>query len=662
MFSDAVSTHYPNNVDWFNCSNETLQLILRKLKYKFPTSIIVQQLTGLPKNYKVFQKKGKSDGEWELFIFGHPRGLLFKSLAQFLPHFRWLLLKEKRLGGICSCTCCDLKLKKKKIPRVIIKLKRKKFNERNDLVEVSNLLYQKENQTSRSTEKNLSLNNSQSIKKFLNSTTKHDLHLNFETGSTGINKKKMCLFIHFEDRRRPTISNEIILENLNNKKLRSNNLMMSKALHILPSHAKKNSFLNNHGDFNIPTLNDVNDKTNVDDNALKHNLEKSVFRNGEIVYIQTFLIISDNRHSLPFYNKASNLPIYIDIQILKDKFSLWPCFIIKENDVKTVHPVVTSPLIIDFANGNLQATSCNTITNFKFPSYQVELIGTGITVTVPEVDIFPYFSQNFSGECWEFIDLEFFEKIDKITTDKVLSYFFKSLALCYESSEKVRISNKSLKELRVEKIKINPTKFVDSRGLGNLSSSNIEEAKEKYLLSGLNVGINAVKESSALQMPAITKNLKLLDSIHFGAEKILIGDLLKPRAGKIPLDSLKEEWMEIFEKRNKFKIESNLLFRLRKIWLEDAERELYFEGDLLFFYEEKFLPSNLKRKSGFWMHSNFKNEKTEARYTYCNLSYISKGKGIMVSLSCIEGRFYFHKPFFNFFGSKQVSFNEEFNL
>jgi hypothetical protein len=88
------------------------------------TRIIIPFLCGLPYGYRLlFHPRPKNDDyevqrDGDLYLWGHPSGLYFKSAVGFVVHLKWLIEMEEagdefELVEACACVCC------KPVPRGI---------------------------------------------------------------------------------------------------------------------------------------------------------------------------------------------------------------------------------------------------------------------------------------------------------------------------------------------------------------------------------------------------------------------------------------------------------------------------------------------------------------------------------------------------------------
>ncbi|QSL66420.1 hypothetical protein MERGE_000800 [Pneumocystis wakefieldiae] len=67
-------------------------------------------LDAFPKNYKLYEHcKKYSDSRQErrdTFLFGHPKGIRFRSPAEFSPHLLWIAQSKTHARGECLCKYC----------------------------------------------------------------------------------------------------------------------------------------------------------------------------------------------------------------------------------------------------------------------------------------------------------------------------------------------------------------------------------------------------------------------------------------------------------------------------------------------------------------------------------------------------------------------------
>lgn len=67
-------------------------------------------LDAFPKNYKLYEHcKRYNDTRQErrdTFLFGHPKGIRFRSPAEFSPHLLWIAQSKTHARGECSCKYC----------------------------------------------------------------------------------------------------------------------------------------------------------------------------------------------------------------------------------------------------------------------------------------------------------------------------------------------------------------------------------------------------------------------------------------------------------------------------------------------------------------------------------------------------------------------------
>ncbi|CAJ0840794.1 2408_t:CDS:2 [Entrophospora sp. SA101] len=69
---------------------------------KFPNNSIPEPL---PMNSHQSQNKGIGSTRTDVFVFGNPRGLKYRSKCEFVPHFLWLYFGKK---GSCKCRKCEI--------------------------------------------------------------------------------------------------------------------------------------------------------------------------------------------------------------------------------------------------------------------------------------------------------------------------------------------------------------------------------------------------------------------------------------------------------------------------------------------------------------------------------------------------------------------------
>ncbi|KAJ3413572.1 WD repeat-containing protein 6 [Chytridiales sp. JEL 0842] len=64
-------------------------------------------LCGLPEGYRLFSKQRRSDEVSDVYMFGHPKGTMFRSTKEFIPHLQWLLLSCIGEQSTCFCIYCS---------------------------------------------------------------------------------------------------------------------------------------------------------------------------------------------------------------------------------------------------------------------------------------------------------------------------------------------------------------------------------------------------------------------------------------------------------------------------------------------------------------------------------------------------------------------------
>ncbi|KAJ3125929.1 hypothetical protein HK100_010529 [Physocladia obscura] len=64
-------------------------------------------LSGFPKNYKLYQHFRENGRNHDKYLYGHPNGYRFRSSNEFLPHLTWLIKRTVNQNLKCECKACD---------------------------------------------------------------------------------------------------------------------------------------------------------------------------------------------------------------------------------------------------------------------------------------------------------------------------------------------------------------------------------------------------------------------------------------------------------------------------------------------------------------------------------------------------------------------------